>query len=230
MPPRRPRRKIRRKKKTIGKRSLPLSRTYAFKRQFERVVELQNPDTSSGWYAAGDNSVVKTFGVALDTLTSHVEFTQLFKLYKLNYLVVELFPSHKTVNHANALANNATYPISNTQLIVSMWRAKSGIQLNNTFTQSDLMQLQNKRTFMTNSNKPIKFKMYLNQLAERYDADNTIDTLGVCKPKYISTTRPTAVHYGINLHLQKTDASPFNNMDVSFRVRYTVYLTCKQVQ
>ena len=121
MPPKKTR-PYRKKKRTIkrNKRSLPQSPAYAFKRQFERVVELNNPDTASGWYAAGDNSVVKTFGVAL-------EFTNLFKLYKLNYLVVELFPSHKTVNHANALANNATYPISNTQLICSMWRKKNDL-------------------------------------------------------------------------------------------------------
>lgn len=230
--PRRGRKRVFKKKKTTygGKISLPKATPYAFKRQFERNVFLNNPDTANGWYLTGDNAVVKTFGVALDTLTQNSEFTDLFRLYKLNYMVVEMFPSHTTTNHANALANNATYPISNTQMLVSYWRANSGIGLDSTFTQDKLLQLQNKKTFMTNGNRPIKFKMYLNQLSERWDADTSIDTLGVVKPKYISTTRTGATHYGINIHVQKTDNSAFNNMDVQFKVRYTVYLTCKQVQ
>jgi hypothetical protein len=111
-----------------------------------------------------------------------------------------------------------------------MWRAKSGIGLDSTFTQSDLLQIQNKKTFMTNQNKPIKFKMYLNQLSERWDADASLDSLSVVKPKYISTTRDTVTHYGLNMHVQKVDGTIFQELDVKFRVRYTVYLTCKQVQ
>jgi len=233
MPPKRPYRKkkkiIRRKPKS-KKMTLPLAKTYPFKRQYERVVHLDAPDSTGNWYSTADNAVVKTFGVALSTLTSHSEFQQLFKLYKLNYLLVELFPSHTTANHANALANNSVYPITNTQLLVTMWRANSGIALDSSFTQSALLQIQNKKTFMTNAQKPIRFKMYLNQLSERWDADTSTDSLAVVKPKYISTTRDNVTHYGINLHLQKTDNSAFNNMDVSFKVRYTVYLTCKQVQ
>ena len=224
-PIRRGRRPMKRKAKT----TLPKSLTYPFKRQFERVVDLTAPDNAANWYGTSDNAVVKTFGVSLDTLASHSEFQNLFKLYKLNYLIVDMYPSHKTTNLAYAPATSS-YPITNSQLLVNMWRAKAGIGLDSTFNNQNLLQVSNKKTFMTNGNKPIRFKMYLNQLSERWDADATIDTLAVTKPKYISTTRDTAVHYGNNIHIQRVDGEPFTQQDVQFRVVYTVYFSCKQVQ
>lgn len=229
----RPTKKIIRRKKRAPtrKRKMTLKRelVYPFKRQFQRLIDLTAPDTGNNWYAAGNNSVVKTFAVSLATLTSHGEFQALFKQYKINYLVVELYPTHDTTNLAYAPATGS-YPITNSQIIVNMWRARAGIGLDSTFTNSQLLQIQNKKTFMTNSSRPIKFKMYLNQLSERFDGDPTIDSLGIVKSKYISTTRDEVTHYGHNIHLQKVDESAFTSQDLKFKAVYTVYFTCKQVQ
>jgi len=224
------RRRVRKARANLRKRSFPKGKVYNFKRQYEAYLDTSLPDNSNHWYQCGNNAVVKTFAVALDTLPSPTDFKNLFNQYKINYLVVELYPTWKTVNVANTLANNTTYPITNTQLIVTAWRNSAGIALDSSFTQNDYLQVQSKRTFMTNGNRKIQFKMYLNQLVDVYDNDTSVESKALVKPKYLSTTRDDVPHYGINFHIQKVDDTAFNNMDIDFKVRYTVYLSCKEVK
>lgn len=206
-------------------RTIPRARVYPFRRSTQHVLSLGAPD--NGWVATIDNSVVKTFTFSLAELDNYHEFTSLFSMYKLNYAMVKLFPNLTGSITASNAGGGGTY-------IVTIWPATNGQAIGATFTKEDLNQIQRKRRFMLPATRATTLKMPLKQLGLVYGTTivppSTVDYT-VMTPKYVATTEPNTVHYGMHIHITPTDGSaPANTWTNYLTVMQDVYLTCKQVE
>ena len=129
---------------------LTAPKVYPFKRQTEVMLDMSNP-SPAGWTQTLDNQVVKTFSFNLNDLPNHTEFQALFNQYKLNYAIIEMFPNVST------MVGGYTQPgSSGSNYIVHVWRNTHGVPLNAAFTREDLLEIQNKKTFMMPMTKPTR--------------------------------------------------------------------------
>lgn len=217
------RKKTYRKKKTYPKStgktlSIPKPKVYPFSRTKEYVLELENP--ANGWIETNDNALVKTFDFNLAELENYTEFTSLFSQYKLNMVMLKIFPSGSTLG---------SFPQSSTQnMIITVWPNTHGTPLTVLFTNNQLLEIQRKRTFMFPLNRPTQLKMYLKQLSNTY-AGTINNDYATVKPRYISTGEASTPHYGMNVHIRRLDGTAFGVNSLRLLFREKIYLTCKQV-
>lgn len=215
------------KKKTYKKRTykkkgtahrLPKPRVVPFHRSREYLLELDNP--ASGWITTTDNAVVKTFDFNLAELPNMTDFTNLFSQYKLNMAILKIFPSGSMLG---------SYPQSQTQnMIITIWPNTHGNPLTAVFQNSELLEIQRKKSFMFPMNRPTSIKMYLKQLSNTYAGSLNTDYATI-KPRYISTSETSTPHYGMNVHIRRMDEGSFTSNSLRLLFREKIYLTCKQV-
>lgn len=228
MPPR-TNKKNYRKKRTYNKKTaphmnkkIPRPKVYAFHRQREQLLALEDPDAgATGWISTFDDAVCKTFVFALNELPNYNEFTGLFQQYKLNACALKMYPSYSSVVSTDAAV------VSN-NILITVWANTTGTPLTAAFTKAELNQIQKKRQWMFPLNRPTTVTMPLKQLNQVYHS--TINTdYTVMKPRYLSTTETSTPHYGVNVHIAKVDGSTFSSNSARIKIFEKIYLTCKQV-
>ncbi|AXQ66488.1 MAG: capsid protein [Cressdnaviricota sp.] len=212
------RRNVRKPKATL----VAKPQVYPFRRSTEAFLDMSSP--SDGWLTTLDNQLVKTFTYNLNQLPNHSEFVNLFSQYKLNYAMVEMFP-----NVSQMVSGYTQTGGSSSNYLVTVWRNTHGVPLTAAFTRDELLEIQNKRTFMLPTTKPTRFKMPLKQLATTYASTLNSDYATI-RPRYINTSEDTTQHYGINVAITRVDGSAFAADAANTLVRSTVLFTCKQVK
>lgn len=223
-----PYRKTYKKKRTIKRKvypkktgrtlRVPKPRVVPFSRSKEYLLEMENP--ANGWIETTDNALVKTFDFNLAELPNYTDFVNLFSQYKLNMVILKIFPSGSMLG---------SFPQSSTQnMIITVWPNTHGNPLTTLFTNDKLLEIQRKKTFMFPQNKPTSLKMYLRQISNTYAGTINTDYATV-KPRYISTTEASTPHYGMNVHIRRMDGTAFGVNSLRLLFREKIYLTCKQV-
>lgn len=223
------RKKMYKKKRTTKKRgrNVPRPLVYPFRRVDQYNLDMGSP--SEGWITTVDNCIVKTISFTLNQLTNYTEFVNLFESYKLNYGVIKIYPT--TTGNDVLVSSGGTNQVNN---LISVWANTHGQSLDATFTIDDLNQIQKKKQWLMPSRNPTVIKMPLKQLSLRYGPTtippSTVDYASQ-KPRYISTSEPSTLHYGVNIHIQNTTGNGFLSSYNNFLlIQQQVLLTCKQVK
>ena len=226
-----PKKNMRRKKKTYNKKKVmpsmnsrvPRPKVYSFCRSREQLLALEDPDAgATGWISTFDDAVVKTFTFGLSELPNFNEFTSLFREYKLNAAAIKFYPSYSQVVSTDAAV------VSN-NIIITVWPNTTGTVLTAAFTKAELNEIQRKRQWMFPLNRPTTRYMPLRQLNTVYNSAINNDYTTV-KPRYIATSETTTPHYGINVHIAKVDGSTFSSNSTRLKIFEKIYLTCRQVR
>ena len=224
------RRFARRRAPRIGKPMRPA--TYAFKRSYSDLVQLNTATPPAGWTTVG-NALYRQFEYKLSDLQDYGDFVGMFKQYKLTGVKLEFFFSN-TVAGPTASDNDATPPqtFSNSQII--MWMAPSpsgdGVPLG----PDNMMSIQSAtKRYGINGGRSIKTYAKLKQHSQLSGATN-IDTtdMGMVNPRFVSTLEPHTPHYGQNIVIEKVDQSQFANLQTNYqtcRIISTYYIVCRMV-
>lgn len=197
---------------------------YFFKRDIEATLLLSS-STPEGWLADGDSRIYNSLGWSLGSLgTTVLEFTNLFRQYRLSGARVKLFFSNTQSGEVGS--NHA-----NSQLIVRMAPNHRGStdSLNQAYWQQ--VQAKKYRTAI-NGGKPLDVYMPLKQPTALFNSGGTLIP-SLRKPLYINTSATDVVHYGLNLSIERADGqawtSNFGNNQYCKMIT-TLYFQCKGVQ
>ncbi len=231
MPPRRnaTKRRPRRKTRRVARRPLRVGRalrpaTYFFKRTMTEVIPLQ--PTVDGWDSVG-NGLSKTLIYSIAQVQDYTDFTNLFALYKLNAVNLQL-----TLSATNANANTPTASANPSQIIA--YTSPNQVGAAETLNEQYFLNTTSskKRNLMNSQGRGVNFYMKLKQLGNTYSGLGG-DDYTLQRPRLISTKEPTCPHYGLNMRLQRVDNLPFStgfSGDIYMKITTTYYIQCKQVQ
>ena len=198
--------------------------TYFFKRRMTMVVPLQ-PDVE-GW-TSESNGLYRTWVFSLQQVQDFTDFTNLFGLYKLSAVNVEM-----TLSSTNANVNTASASMNPSQIIV--YTAPNPIGFNETLNEVYFLNTSSakKRNLMNSNGRSSNFYMPLKQATQVF-AGVSNDDYAVQRPKFISTSESATPHYGIDMRMQRVDGLPFSSGysgDMYMKITTTYYIQCKQVQ
>lgn len=256
MPAKRPYRKkrtMRRKKKFVAKVTRPLKqRVIGFKRDVELpVIALEDSATwPANWYRGASNNVVATQVFNLTQLPGYGEFKNLFQHYKLNMVIMKIYPTTSEVVSQNINDAIPTGALGVSNFTITTWRNQTGQPLGASWSDALMNQIPAKKTRLFPRAKPYIIKCKLNQLSATYNTsqlDHTVqveDTTGatqtvlqpynvdygVTKPRYLNTVEDSTPHYGMNMNFKKLDDSYFDVLSPRLKIYFTMYFTCKGIR
>lgn len=170
-------------------------------------------------------------------LPEHANIAALYKFYKINCVVVKLYPcySNTVANGATSISNSASYQGQN--IVVTYVKNQTGVGLSSTIDNDYWLTQQARKTKIITGTRPIVFKVYPKILNEVYASiTNTDYTL--MKPKFISTTETSTPHFGLDMAFTFTDFNDPIRQDlaanfrtpIKFRMDMTYYMTLKGTQ
>lgn len=233
---RRPKRKIRRKRKTNVQKKRRLVRVqrgmapsvHIFRRSITQTIALDTSAVPEGWFASGNN-LYKNWGFSLSSLGSFSEFTDLFKYYKLSGARVQMFFSN---NVSGAI--NAGYNMSNNQLLLHIDSNRDGEDSSTSGLEATYLNSQTakKKLCLNTTGRPLDMYMPLRQQSMLYGGAANTDYATV-RPRWVSTTEPTTPHFGYKTMIQRVDGQSFGNATGNkqyVKIITTLYFQCKKVE
>lgn len=222
-----PRRRKLVRRATRVPRRLPTGKVMNFKRSRYEVIQVGTP--SGGWLLnSSSTTYAKTFDFQLGDLSDNSDFVNLFKYYKINGVAVKIWPCiTTTAADPTTLFNNQMmlrYDINNDGLTGGNGNIDNYIQ----------SQTSKVRRIISGQGNPIRLYMKCKQSNMIYEGSSSIGSTAYTlkKPAWISTTEPTASHYGLNMCIHRMDESGFAPIgsQIKLRLEYTYYISCKKVQ
>ncbi len=238
------RRRPRRNRARIGKPSRGLRQsTYLFKRQTTEVIPLlATGSTEHGWYPSSgtgsDPVIYKQWAFSLNQLAQastegSTDFTNLFKRYKICAVKLELSFSNTAAAVSSTTAVTASAPNCQLQVYTTPNRSGRSRTAANPLTEQELMHTQaKKKRLALNGGKPLVYYMRVNQLGMIYVSATDTD-YGVQRPQYISTGETGAVHYGLEMYINRVDGNTLSSgitTNQFMRCTTTYYLAFKGVE
>ncbi len=211
-----------RRRTNLGKPSRPLRNSvYLFKRRFVETFDLSNPPGDT-WVDEGTAITAHT-GYRLADLSDYTDFTNMFAMYKLTAVKVQMYFSSNVVTQQE----NTSSMEPNGQILVYMAPNKTGQQL--TLTEQYFLNNQSTKTRagIVANGKPVTMYQRLNQLGEAFAGAANTD-YQVMRPRWIATQEPNALHTGQDIRIQYVNGQTLNN--TSMKIIYTYYVACKQAQ
>ena len=228
-PARKPRRRVVRRKPMISKSLRPA--TLPLVRDITHFVDSAYGALPTNWAfgTAGThyNTIQCNQKFHLSQLDATTEFTNLFKMYKLNCVIVTITPLHNT-SQANGTTTSSQVYFGGSILGYSE-RNVTGESLDTAIEQSYWDQRPSKKTIAFTNGKPKSFKIYPKILSEIYLSEGNTQ-----KVPRKSGWLPTTVlgqqipHYGLNMQFSWIDPKmPFHKSGgttteapMNFRVNY----------
>lgn len=221
MPFRRPYKKKRtfKRRKVVRYKKQPTPNkpgVFNFKRSVTQVLQLSNVTTPTGWTAEG-NAIYKNFSFTLNELNDATDFTNLFKMYKLNAVKTTL------------ILGNTQSSQDNSQLLV-YWDVNVTGQAYTLNEQVFLDSQTSRHMVVKPPSKGINMYCKLKQLSNTFKL--TDDDYAIVKPRWISTEEPNTPHYGIQMRIQRVDDRPMGTDIDHFqymKIFHTIYFQTKKV-
>lgn len=201
---------------------------YPFKRSISTTIGLNTASLPTDWLANGNN-LYRNWGFSLGQLGDYLEFTNLFKYYRLKGVRIQMYFSNNVSTTDDG--NNAS---ANQQVIMWIDSNKDGSNfasagLEETYLNS---QTAKKRLCLKTNGKPVDIYMPLMQQNMIYGGDTNTDYT-VVKPRWIATHEPTTPHYGYKMMLQRVDGQAFTSGVTNSqycKIIQTLYFQCKKVE
>ena len=162
------------------------------------------------------------------------ELVPVFKMYKLNCIVVRLESLHNS-SHFTA-GSAANYYGGN--MVVQVQKNLTGHPLDTNITEDYWNQNSAKKTKFITGNRPIFFKVYPKIASVTY-MDPSTTTGSVVRPKWAATSVAgfAIPHFGLNLQISYTNpAIPFATAGITtvppliFKITYRYYFQMRGVQ
>lgn len=247
MPIRRFRRKPRRKR-PIRKRAM-ISRplrpaTLPLVRDITNFVNTDYPSLPTGWAYGTAGSHYNTLQCnqmfKLSMLDNTTEFSNLFKMYKINCVIVTITPLHSN-NHANGAGSALGPTYYGANVLAYSERNVTGVTLDTAIEQGYWDQRPSKKTITLYNGRPRSFKIYPKILSELYlSAGNT-----EAAPKKSGWLPTTALgkeipHFGLNMQFswvdpnlafrKSGDAASAARAPMNFRVSYKYLMQFKGIK
>ena len=170
----------------------------------------------------------------LSQLPETDEFTNLFKMYKLNCVVVTITPLHNT-SQANGTTTSSPVYFGGT-IIAYSERNVTGQVLDTAITQDYWDQRPSKKTITMAGGRPKSFKIYPKILSEIYLSEGNTQAVPKSSGWLPTTTLGKQIpHYGLNMQFSWVDPKfPFHKSGgtsteapMNFRVNYKYYMQFK---
>lgn len=197
---------------------------HLFKRQMPHQVVDLDAEAIPGWnMAEAHNGIIsKLWQFKLEDFANPGDFTNLFSYYKLTAVHLKIY---------QATSASGAIPRVNSQCILTIVPGRDGVETSRTAAGLESLQARKDRLLLNTTGKPHSVYMKLNQLSMIYGAPTvpaSVTDYGLVKPRYISTTEPTTLHYGLWTYIRSVNSTSFDN--IQLRIEPTIYLTCKQVE
>lgn len=179
-------------------------------RDITHFVNSEAAELPTGWQfgTAGThyNTIQCNQVFKLAMLDSTDEFTNLFKMYKLNCVVVTITPLHNTSQANGTATSSQVYYGGN--IIMYAEKNLQGYALDSNIEQGYWDQTPAKKTYQLNGPRPKTFKIFPKILSPTYLTDTTTQTQSK-QPGWLptSTTGLEVPHYGINMQFTWVDPS-----------------------
>lgn len=220
-----PRRRNRRRRNVKSRRRPKLGRpsrgltqsVYKFKTRAVTSVILNDLSPASG-FSVVSNGAVKRWSWRLQDLPGYAKYQGLFKMYKLDWVKVEIFCSQNTTTTNNEQIMCYTSP----NII-----GKQDAGLNETdFLETQAMR---KQVMLVNSKTPFTTLHKVKQLSMRYGSSNVADQTdyAAVKPRWIDVFEDATEHYGYLQRFQLVNDTGLPN--ITMKIITTVGLSFKGV-
>lgn len=236
-PARKPRKFIRRKKSSIIPRPLrpavlPLSR------DLTQYIDTAYPALPTGWAfgTAGThyNTIQCNQKFHLSQLDATTEYSNLFKMYKLNCVIVTITPLHNTSQSNGTHTSTQTY--FGGSIIGYSEKNVTGASLDTAIEQDYWDQRPSKKTITFYNGKPRSFKIYPKILSEIYLSEGNTQKVPRKSGWLPTTTLGKEIpHYGLNMQFSYTDPRMSFHKDgetpataaINFRINYKYLMQFK---
>ena len=213
---------------------IPFKRTISQICDTNQLTNLPANWAMSSGTVTGYHALLATQIFSLSQLPEHVNLVNLYKWYKINCVVVKLYPCYagNVPNGATSISQSQSYQGQN--VMCTYTKNMSGNALSATIDNNYWLTQQARKTKLITGTKPVIFKVYPKLLNEVYSSlTNTDYTL--MKPKFISTTESTTPHFGLDMAFTFTDFNDpiqTNNVQnyttpIKFRMDMTYYMQLK---
>ena len=214
-----------------------------FKRTVTQIIDTdQLSNLPSNWaMSAGDTTgyyaLLATQIFQLSQLPEVSNLALVYKFYKINCVVVKLYPCYSSTvpNGATTTSNSASYQGQN--IFCTYTKNLTGVGLSSTIDNNWWLTQQARKQRIITGTRPLTFKVFPKLLNEVYSSlTNTDYTL--MRPKYISTTELSTPHFGLDMAFNFTDFSdPIREnfsadytTPIKFRMDMTYYIQLKGTQ
>ena len=235
--PYRKNRRFHKKRTRLGRPPIGLyPSTYKFKRAITDVIAINTTTTAPDGWSIVDNGLCATFVFALDQLTDKADFTNLFRKYKIDGVKTQLY-----------FTNNQTFSDTNANIRVPQLMMYTNVNQTGRVNIPDTAsghseqyflntQTARKQTVVHDRSRPYTLYHKVKQLSKIYGSedDSGNKDYSLKNPGYISTSDPTAEHYGFELRLQSVKGGPVpestNEVPISMKMIHTFYFSCQGVE
>jgi len=199
-PTQRPKKRVYKRRPMISKSLRPA--VLPIQRDITHFVDSSYPSLPTGWRYGNAGTHYNTLQLnqifKLGQLDNTSEFTNLFKLYKLNCVIVTITPLHNTSQNNGTLTSLPTY-FGGTTLCYTQ-KNITGIELDSSIEQSYWDQTPAKKTITFYNGRPRSFKIYPKILNTVQLAEGTTENVPR-KSGWLPTTTDgmDIQHHGINM-------------------------------
>lgn len=235
-PARKPRRYIRRRKPMISKplrpATLPLVRDLT--EQVDTAYGFLPTNWAFGTAGTHYNTIQCNQKFHLSQLDATTEFTNLFKMYKLNCVIVTITPLHNT-SQANGTVTSSQVYFGGSILGYSE-RNVTGEVLDTAIGQSYWDQRPSKKTIRFTNGQPRSFKIYPKILSEIYLSEGNTQKVPRKSGWLPTTTLGQQIpHYGLNMQFSWMDprkafhqsGGTSTDAPINFRINYKYLMQFK---
>lgn len=194
-----------------------------FKRDIEETLALSGSVAPDGWNLDGTNRVYKSLGWSLGSLPDSVDFSALFRQYRIKGARMRMYFS----NTVSGTEDGSLH--ANSQILVRMAPNQRGT--NDLLGNSYWQQIEAKKYKLAiNGGKPLDIYFPLKQAMEVTTSTGTGNVLK--RPGFVTTQQGNVVHYGLNMAMERVDGAGFTSgfgNTQKVKIITTLYLECRGV-
>lgn len=216
---------------------IPFKRTVTQILDTDQTTNFPNNWAMSSGDITGYYALLGTQVFQLSQLPEVANITNMYKWYKINCVVIKLYPcyTNSVANGATSISNSQSYQGQN--IICTYTKNMTGVGLSSTIDNNYWLTQQARKTKIITGNRPLIFKVFPKLLNEVYSSISNTD-YSLMKPKFIATTETSTPHYGLDMAFTFTDFNDPPRVDlaanyrtpIKFRMDMTYYLQLKGTQ
>lgn len=227
---RRPRRRaVRRPPAMRAPRPLGTGAVHQFKQSFNQVIGINTSAPPSGWSVNGNN-LYRSLTFKLTDLLQHGEYTDLFAMYKIKGVRMQMYFSNSVAESMNEGSGSASSP--NQQIMCWMDRNTGTTTFTGDTDEMLNSQTAKKKLCIRADGKPLDIYMPVRPMDLTNQDSSFVRPVPRFKSQWIGTDYPSVEHFGLNLMLQRVDGQAFTSGITNSqyaRIIYTMYFQTKKV-
>lgn len=224
------RRFVRRTRGVRAPRPLGTGAVHSFKQSFNQVIGINTASPPTGWSVNGNN-LYRSLKFKLTDLLQHGEYTDLFAMYKIKGVRMQMYFSNNVAESINESGGGSAFS-PNQQILV--WTDRNTGTTTFTGDTDEMLNSQTatKKLGLRSDGKPLDIYMPVRPMSNVEQDSSFVRPIPSFKSPWIGTDYPGVEHVGLNMMLQRVDGQPFTTGITNSqyaRIIYTVYFQTKKV-